>query len=208
MASPAQISNNRENARHSTGPVTPEGKARVAQNALKHGLTATHLVVRDDEREEFEELKASLEAELSPHGSIETLTFRELLHAAWNLHRFRRLEAEMSMGSMDDFTNPETAATLDRLTRYQSRAERSYYRALRELRILQTNRMLREVKLDPRAAPRVPAIVDINQLTKQTRSEVTKQAVDLALQITDLEVTNRRLHGVINKQGEMFTDAR
>ena len=38
MTSPERQSANRRNARRSTGPRTPGGKARSAQNALQHGL--------------------------------------------------------------------------------------------------------------------------------------------------------------------------
>ena len=170
MSSTAQIAANRANALRSTGPVTPEGKARVSQNALKHGLTAKHLVIRDDEHEEFAALRDSLLTELSPQGAVEVLTFNELLHAAWNLQRFRRLEAEVSLGTLDDLTDPQTAGLLDRLGRYQARAQRAWYRALAELRVLQINRALREAVLEPAEESEVPVLADIPKWTKQSQS--------------------------------------
>ena len=187
MASTAQIIANQANAKHSTGPLTPEGKARTAQNALRHGLTAKHLVIREDEREEFAQFQRSLLAELAPQGATETITFHELLHAAWNLQRFRRIEAEISTGLSADFTSLENAAALDRLTRYQARTQRAYYRALDTLRSLQTNRALRTVKLEDAEDPNVPVITNINELTKQTHSEIESRALTLALRMMDIE---------------------
>jgi len=194
MATAAQITANRLNSQHSTGPVSAEGKARIAQNARKHGLTALHLVVREDEREDFESLRNSLLAELMPQGAVETVTFEEVLHAAWNLHRFRTIEAEVALGTLDDFTDPQTCAVLDRLSRYQTRAQRAYYRALQELRTLQTNRALRAVKLSEEEESAVPAITDINELTKQTRSEVTAEALDMAMKMVNYQSESFRLH--------------
>ena len=188
MSSATQLTANQANAQHSTGPRTGEGKARVSQNALRHGLTARHLVIRDDEHEEFDALLNSLSSELDPQGAIETIAFHELLHAAWSLHRFRRIEAEASRGTVEDFTDPATTTVLDRLSRYQARAQRAWQKALHELRVLQTNRALRALKLNGQEAAEVPAIASINDLTKQTHSEVTAEALDLAVQMVDYEV--------------------
>jgi len=173
MATQSQIIANQANAKHSTGPVTAEGKARVAQNATRHGLTAKNLVVRDDEREEFEAFHADLLAEIDPTGAVEMITFNDLLHAAWNLQRFRRLEAETSLGTIDDLTDPQTAAAVDRLARYQARAQRAYYRALQEVKRLQTNRVLGYMKTDETTRPHIPAMADIAILAKQSQSEAT-----------------------------------
>ncbi len=196
MATPSQITANQANAQHSTGPRTPEGKARVSQNAVTHGLASARLVVRDDEREEFAAFHKALSEELQPQGAVELVTFDELLHAAWNLRRFRRIEAECSLGTLDDFTDPQTTAVLDRLTRYQARAQRAYYRALAELRTLQTNRALRGVKLAEEDEPFVPAITDINEFSKQTRSEVTAEAMKLAIDMLNYESGTFRLDSV------------
>jgi hypothetical protein len=120
MATAAQITANQANAHRSTGPRTPEGKARVARNAVRNGLTARHLVVREDEREDLAQLQADLTAELNPSGPPKPSFFEELLHAAWNLRPFRRIEAELSTGSAADFASDGVnTATIDRLTRSQ-----------------------------------------------------------------------------------------
>ena len=201
MASSAQINANQSNAQHSTGPCTAEGKARVSQNALRHGLTARHLVIRDDEQEEFAVLRDSLSQELDPQGAVENIAFHELLHAAWNLHRFRRIEAEASLGTIADFTDPATTNVLDRLTRYQARAQRAWQKALHELRVLQTNRALRSLKLSEQEAAEIPAIASINDLTKQTHSEVTAEALALALQMTDFETAAATVQALRKRNG-------
>ena len=187
MTSAAQIAANQSNALHSTGPRTTEGKARVSQNAIRHGLTARHFVIRDEERGEFDALQDSLAAELDPQGAVEAVTFQELLHAAWNLARFRRIEADVSLGTLEDFTNPATTAVLDRLGRYQARTQRAWYKALGELRALQTNRALRARELAEDEAAEIPVIADIHELTQQTQSDVKGQAITLAFQMLDYQ---------------------
>ena len=148
---------------------------------------ARHLVIRDDEHQEFEELHTSLSEELDPQGATETIIFQELLHAAWNLQRFRRIESEVSLGTLEDFTDPATVKILDRLYLYQSRAQRAREKALRELRILQTNRALRAEKLTEEQEAEVPAIVSINDLKKQTHSEVTAAAFQIAVDMMEFQ---------------------
>ena len=46
MLSDRKIEANRQNAQHSTGPSTPEGRAAVRLNGLKHGLCAETVVVQ------------------------------------------------------------------------------------------------------------------------------------------------------------------
>ena len=203
MASAAQVIANRANAAHSTGPRTHEGKARCASNALRQGLTAARLVVRDDEREEFETFRADLAGELAPQGPVETTIFHDLLHAAWNLQRFRRIEAECAPDPADE----AAAAFLDRLGRYQARAQRAFYRALRELRMVQTNRALRAIKLTEEEDASVPAIADINEMTKQSQSEVTAEALELAIKMIDYQTGSFRLQAIAKARGRADASA-
>jgi hypothetical protein len=48
MASEAQLAANRSNARMSTGPRTPVGKAVVARNGIKHGLLSRECLVKGE----------------------------------------------------------------------------------------------------------------------------------------------------------------
>ena len=53
--------------------------------------------------------------------------------------------------------------------------------------MLQTNRALRAFKLNKREETEVPVITDINELTKQTQSEVTAKALELAVRMAQFE---------------------
>ena len=171
MATQAQIVANQANAKKSTGPKSAEGKARVAQNAIKHGLTSTHVVRADtkEDRKDLKDLDEGLRTELNPQGALENLAFLDLLHAAWNLHRSRHMEAELGKGEPKDFYGP-AFTWLDRIARYQTRCQRAYYRALAELRTLQTNRALRATAQAQEKMEEIPVLADMKKLTKQTQS--------------------------------------
>lgn len=129
MTSEARQAANASNACLSTGPRTGEGKARSSQNARTHGLTATGLVIAAEDREEFDELLAQLQADIRPQGALQQILFDQLVASAWNLRRIRRMEAELTASAktcLDLLDNPGLAAKLDRLARHQTRIERSF----------------------------------------------------------------------------------
>src|SRR5258707_4273063 len=93
--SPARLEANAANAQHSTGPRTPEGRARSSQNARTHGLTARDVVLAPDEREEFDQLLSDYQAAVKPQDAIQQSLFEELVASAWNLRRVRSKEVEL-----------------------------------------------------------------------------------------------------------------
>lgn len=141
--SPARLAANAANAQLSTGPKTPEGKARASRNSRTHGLSSRELVIRDHERAEFDEMLAAFQADLQPAGMLEMALFNQIVHAEWNLRRVRILEAELFDGSTDPLADENLTAKLDRLARYARRFENSFFRGIRELRTIQTNRSQR-----------------------------------------------------------------
>ena len=72
MATEAQVTANRLNATKSTGPCTAEGKAVVAQNAIKHGLLARQHVVLGEDPQQFEHDRRQWLEEFQPAGYAET----------------------------------------------------------------------------------------------------------------------------------------
>jgi hypothetical protein len=92
--SPKQLAANRANAFHSTGPRTPEGKARSAQNSRKHGFTASHFaVVRLEDLQEVTHLRADLIAVYRPVNSQELFAIERIALAQQAMLRIARLES-------------------------------------------------------------------------------------------------------------------
>jgi hypothetical protein len=92
----ARAAASRKNGAKSRGPKSPEGKARSARNALKHGLRAEkYLVLLHEDGGEFARLEAALVAELAPEGALQSVLARRVARAAWRLIRADRLEAEV-----------------------------------------------------------------------------------------------------------------
>jgi hypothetical protein len=66
-----RLAANRRNAARSTGPRTPQGKARVARNAIKHGFFAAPERWIPQQQRDFEAMLASLRVDLKPRNALE-----------------------------------------------------------------------------------------------------------------------------------------
>src|SRR3982074_528124 len=96
MATEKQFEANRQNAQKSTGPKTPEGRAAVRLNGVKHGLTAKTLVLKGESESDFTELLDSLEAEHAPATPTEEALVVQLAMATWRLRRLYHAQAGFS----------------------------------------------------------------------------------------------------------------
>jgi hypothetical protein len=166
MATNAQINASRTNAQKSTGPKTPEGKARTAQNATKHGLTASATLITGEDPADFQLHREALLADLAPQGALQQLFAERIISLSWRLNRAVRIQdatmdamIEEAVEQFDldapfepaDMTPQEaqtaigkaindygkTTATLERLFLYEHRIEQSLYKALNQLEKLQ-----------------------------------------------------------------------
>ena len=90
MASEAQIAANRLNAQKSTGPRTPEGKAMMRRNPLRHGLSAATVVLFYESEAEFEQFRQDLAADFDPVGAEECALVEQIAILRWRLRRVGR----------------------------------------------------------------------------------------------------------------------
>jgi hypothetical protein len=95
MSSQKQIEANRRNALKSTSPKTPETKAIVSKNAVRHGLRARHAVIDGESWIEFDEFRNELIRHLAPVGFLEQLLADRIIAAFWRLHRVAQIEVEL-----------------------------------------------------------------------------------------------------------------
>jgi hypothetical protein len=161
-ASERQIEANRRNAA-GTHQMSEAGRQAVRANAIRHGLTSRlHVVLEGEDQQFFDELRDSLLADYAPATTQETLLVHQIAEHYWRLLRARNMETASLSASTQAFeiefnmtaegqpgADPSHVALaysqhdklFARLGRYETTIERSYYRAIRELQKLQSNRI-------------------------------------------------------------------
>jgi hypothetical protein len=142
----ARAEASRRNGAKSRGPRTPDGKARAAGNALKHGLrAATHILLPGEDVAAFRALEAALVEELAPVGAVQAALAGRIAIATWRLGRADRLEVEVLAFRAYAGASPGLALirdgngtrTIETLLRYRGAALAELTRCLRTLQTLQ-----------------------------------------------------------------------
>src|SRR5262252_1452735 len=90
--SPDKVRANRRNARRSTGPRSPEGKARAARNSISHGLFCRDLVLPGEDAAAFVRLRRSVVERLRPQDELELSFVERVAECQWKLLRLTRME--------------------------------------------------------------------------------------------------------------------
>ncbi len=145
MTTEKQIAANRANAKHSTGPLTPEGQKSASANSLTHGLAAspeTLFAAQPAEQQAFKPLTRSLRRECLPDGELEEQTFQQY---AWSTFQARRARANETLTEnlwLADPANPKFFSQMERMLKLGAMLERRAAKALKELRLLQRDRLV------------------------------------------------------------------
>ena len=113
MASEKQIAANRANAKKSTGPRTPAGRAKSSRNAYRHGLS----VPMQPDPQAVEALAQAIAGETA--GEVQLRAARALAEAQLELKRIRATRVAAIPTELDRMLNPRTLAGLCAFDRYE-----------------------------------------------------------------------------------------
>jgi len=160
MASARQVAANRRNASRPRGPLSAESSAAIRGNAVKHGLTAKHVVMQHEDDADYQELRASITMEYQPQTPQEHRFADQIAQNYWRLLRCRRVETatfenrlatlkrRFKIDPNKAFNDDEGISVcmaneprdFETLRRYETTIERAWYRAIRELKSAQKER--------------------------------------------------------------------
>ena len=124
---------NKLNAQHSTGPKTDEGKAIVAQNALKHGLTSSQIPLHNTDF--LAKLTQIQQLFPSPDPLVQNMVL-QLAHVIYKIEQIPQIESELLQNS--DLTLAEhfmqnKPTPLTRLWNLELRLQSRFQTLLRKL---------------------------------------------------------------------------
>src|SRR5262252_1417286 len=138
----------RANGALSRGPKTPEGKARSARNALRHGLLANSVLLTGEDPERLRSLFEGYIERFQPQDDAEFSLVEQMVSATWRLNRATTIETHI----LDVAMAEKTGSPVDRLAdgfgdlastpkfslieRYQTRLHLMHSRALRDLAMM------------------------------------------------------------------------
>ncbi len=116
MTTTAQMKRNQQNAKHSTGPRTIEGKNRSKYNAVKHACTAKLVLLSEEKPAAFNERTMAFFEHFKPQNSYEVILTQEAVYYSWQLKRCReaqwsRLRERAAMGHADEQQRLENERT-------------------------------------------------------------------------------------------------
>ena len=140
----AQSSAVRSGSPRRRGPKTTAGKARIALNAITHGISSTRLVVPGESSTAWAANRTDIVDALTPVGPVETALAERVAAAVWRLRRVAAYE-EAAIAEREHL---ETASArllphpldIDKIIRFEAHLTRQLYQALHELEAMRAAR--------------------------------------------------------------------
>jgi hypothetical protein len=126
------------------GPKTVAAKARIALNALTHGLSSRRLVVPSESSTDWETHRNAIVKVLAPAGLVETALAERVAAAVWRLRRVAAYE-EAAIAERQHLATASARLLphpidLDKIIRYEAHLTRQLFQALHELESMRAER--------------------------------------------------------------------
>jgi hypothetical protein len=194
MSSQAQIDANRANAQNSTGPVSAEGKARVALNAVTHGLSRVNMFLSGEEPEEFVVLRNALLKRYRCSDAGDAVWADEAAMAWWKIRRIAEWQALLIDSAFADQPVPAPLARLfgdkhekcmQTLHRHETSARSAMHRAINQLRVLRSQEAATERR------EKAEAKTNIKQMKKMMHHFMNSKTPDEELLDLEADLDNR-----------------
>ncbi len=142
------------------GPKTPEAKAKTCLNAYRHGLTGKTLLIAEEDRERYTLFFSNFLASLAPVGDEETFLASQAINQAWRLQTipahcqnivmlghfdgtqklFHSDHPEIQATVIEAASVAKQAGTLERISLYEQRIQKSFERYIAQLKQVQADR--------------------------------------------------------------------
>lgn len=145
--SPRKIEANRRNAKRSTGPKTPEGKAMSSLNAITHGIFVKRFLngASPEAVAEIQALAMAIREHYKPQGPLEEILVQKVVVEAARYDRILGFEHEQ-------IVRPHAfhlSRGVDCISRYTTSTSRALFRAIEELERVQAIRKASERSATP-----------------------------------------------------------
>ena len=146
MTTQKQALANQENAVKSTGPVTEEGKEIVSQNATKHGILSSKVVLTTESQEEYQMVRQRFIDDLKPQGAVEEVLVDRIVIYYWRLQRALVAEQGAIRRRLDNYSYKRILARAKQadeydkyfaLTSYRNERLQNSYSCERTIKILE-----------------------------------------------------------------------
>jgi hypothetical protein len=188
MSTAAQVKANRENAQHSTGPMSDAGKEASSLNNFRHGLSGHTFFLLDwEDAEDFDLLKQALCSEHQPTTVTEHILVEKMAQHYWLSQRAQSIQT----GEMKDKPFDEDVQKgLVPYIRYQAHHERLFQRALHDLLKLRAERRKEQIGFESQKAREAQAAKSQAQEIRRESDEIRKlerHKVDMDIRRTRLD---------------------
>lgn len=168
-----KIEANRRNAQRSTGPKSPEGKAKSSQNAITHGIFVKRFLngATPETVAEIEALAAGIREHYHPLGVLEEILVQKIVVETARYDRILGFEHQ-------EIVRPHAfhfSRAVDCIGRYTTSTSRALFRAIEELERVQAARKARESSVASTAAESAFPITETKE--EQPASQVANDAL-------------------------------